>query len=55
MTDDKRIEHVVLWNKYLAYAVSFGLQNNISSLAKELLEITLDDDWIKITPNYNRL
>lgn len=38
MMQDKDVNQVVLWEKYLAYAVSFGIANKISKYIKPMLE-----------------
>jgi uncharacterized membrane protein len=41
--EDRDIEQVLLWEKYLAYAVSFGLAHKIM---KRLKNLNIDDDLL---------
>jgi uncharacterized membrane protein len=41
LLDEKDIEYVTLWGKYLAYAVSFGISKKI---IKRIKGLNLDDD-----------
>ena len=45
LLSDKDIEHVVLWEKYLAYAVSFGISKKI---IEKIGKLNLDDDLTKL-------
>ena len=42
---DRDVEQVILWEKYLAYAVAFGVADKI---IKRIKEINIDDDLEKI-------
>ena len=46
--EDKDIEQIVLWEKYLSYAVSFGVANTITKRIKGLY---LDDDLNNLIKN----
>lgn len=48
MMEDRDIEQVTLWGKYLAYAVSFG---NAKKISKRIKQLNLDDDLLKILDN----
>lgn len=48
LLSDKDIEHVTLWEKYLAYAVSFGISKKI---IKKIKGLNLDDDLTKLINN----
>ncbi len=48
MMEDKDVEHVVLWEKYLSYAVSFGLA---SKIVKRIKGLNLDDDLLNVIYN----
>ena len=48
MMEDRDIEQVVLWEKYLAYAVSFGIANKIS---KRIKQLNIDEDLLSIVDN----
>lgn len=43
--EDKDIEQVTLWEKYLSYAVSFGIANKI---VKRIQGLNLDDDLLNL-------
>ena len=45
MMEDKDIEHIVLWEKYLSYAVSFGIADKIT---KRIKGLNLDEDLTRI-------
>lgn len=48
MMEDRDVEQITLWGKYLAYSVSFGIA---SKIAKRLQNLFIDDDLIKIVKN----
>ena len=48
MMEDRDIEQITLWGKYLSYAVSFGIANKI---AKRIKGLYLDDDLLQILNN----
>ena len=48
MMEDKDIEQVFLWDKYLAYAVSFGVAGKI---LKRMKSLNLDEDLLNIVNN----
>lgn len=48
MMEDRDIEQVKLWGKYLAYAVSFGIADKIS---KRIKKLHLDEDLLGILNN----
>ena len=50
LMEDRDIEYITLWEKYLAYAVSFGIANKIVNRIKGL---HLDDDLEKIVNSAN--
>ena len=45
LLDEKNIEHLELWGKYLCYAVSFGIGEKI---IKKLKGLYIDDDLMKL-------
>ena len=45
MMEDKDIEQVTLWEKYLSYAVSFGIADKI---VKRIQGLNLDDDLLNL-------
>ena len=45
MMEDRDMEHVTLWGKYIAYAVSFGCADKI---CKRLNGLYIDDDMLEI-------
>ncbi len=48
LMEDRDIEQVVLWEKYLSYAVSFGIANKIM---KRIKGLNLDDDLLSFIYN----
>ncbi len=50
LMEDRDIEYITLWEKYLAYAVSFGIANKI---VKRIKGLHLDDDLEKIVNSAN--
>ena len=52
LLDEKDIEHIYLWNEYLAYAVSFGIGEKI---IKKMKNIYLDDDLLNYIVKNNDL
>lgn len=44
LVEEKDVEHIVLWGKYLAYAVSFGNANKISKRCKDLEELNISNE-----------
>ena len=48
LLDEKDIEHIELWDKYLCYAVSFGTSEKI---IKRLKGLYIDDDLMKLVSN----
>ena len=52
MMEDRDIEQITLWEKYLAYAVSFGVANKIS---KRIKQLHIDDDLLALLNNVNMM
>ena len=52
MMEDRDIEQVTIWGKYLAYSVSFGIANKIR---KRIKDLSLDDDLLELLNNENIL
>ena len=50
MMEDRDIEQVTLWGKYLAYSVSFGIAEKIS---KRIKDLHIDDDLLGMLNNKN--
>ena len=48
MMEDRDIEQVTIWGKYLAYAVSFGIADKIR---KRIKNLSLDDDLLELLNN----
>ena len=48
MMEDRDIEQVTIWGKYLAYAVSFGIADKIR---KRIKDLSLDDDLLELLNN----
>ncbi len=48
MMEDRDIEQVTLWGKYLSYAVSFGVSGKI---VKRIKGLHLDDDLLNLVDN----
>lgn len=48
MMEDRDIEQITLWEKYLAYAVSFGIAKKIS---KRIKNLHIDDDLLVLLNN----
>ena len=50
MMEDRDIEQVTLWGKYLSYAVSFGIANKI---VKRIKDLYIDNDLLYLIYNSN--
>ena len=48
MMEDKDVEQITLWEKYLSYAVSFGVA---SKIVKRLQGLHLDEDLLNLVSN----
>lgn len=45
---EKDLEHIVLWGKYLAYAVSFGNAKKITKKYKELQDLNISEKFFDL-------
>lgn len=48
LMEEKDLEYIVLWGKYLAYAVSFGNAKKITKGYKDLQDLNISDDFFEL-------